>query len=277
MSRLTIIADSHILSSAVACERYHELTHVLHYQPKGLNIAQSRGTHLHNLLYLFYKQKMKKQPFNVCVNAGLRYLRIAGKKMDAEAFMLLSRKYAEYCGYYRSENIQPLAVEKGFSKIIYEDEYFLFIYEGRIDFIGKFPNDPMKYWVDHKTEARKEDLNPNSFQFIGYSWALETNNGLINYIGFQESKGPSEAFRRTIITHKRNLIEEWKQDAINIFFRMAALHIHGIYLKYRTNCKHYSCSPCVFHEVCNETNPRIINAILQKDFVVRDKPWRAWE
>jgi hypothetical protein len=202
---------------------------------------------------------------------------MSGKSWKPEDYMLIARKFAEYCGYYRSENIQPLAVEKGFSKVIYEDAHHLFVYEGRIDFVGKFLNDPIRYWVDHKTESRKEDLNQNSFQFLGYSWALGTTNGLINYIGFQESKGPSEAFRRTIVNHRKDLIEEWREQVINIYFRIANLHRHGYYLKNRTHCKPYACSPCMFHEICDQTNPRKIAALIQEGFDRRKTPWRAWE
>lgn len=277
MSRLTLVLDSHTLSQPLNCERLYELSTIQGLQPTSVNYGQSRGTHIHAALYLYYKAKIEKKSFTECVNRGLRYVKFVGRHMKSEDYLMLMRKYAEYCGYYRNENILPLAVEKGFSKILYEDAHYLFIYEGRIDFVGKFHNDPERYWVDHKSEAQKEDLNSNSFQFLGYSWALNTTNGLINYIGFQESKAPNEAFRRTIVSHKKELIQEWKEEAINYYFRIANLHRHGIYQKNRNHCKRYKCSPCVFSEVCAQTNPRMINALLQKDFVKRIKPWRAWD
>lgn len=277
MSRLILQFDSHTVASYMRCENYYNLSTIQGLQPKGLNFGQFRGTQLHNLLYLFYKSKLKKLPYNQCVNNAMRYLRLIGKTMKSEDFMLLARKFAEYVGYYRSENIQPLAVEKGFSKILYEDQHYLFIYEGRIDFVGKFANDPIHYWVDHKSESRKEDLNPDSFQFLGYSWALGTTNGLINYIGFQESKGPSEAFRRTIVEHKRDLIAEWKEQLINIYFRIARSHDENYFPKNRTQCKPYQCRPCAFFDICHKTNPRMIQAIIEKDFEKRAVPWRAWD
>lgn len=277
MSRLTLTLDSHTLSQITRCENLYNLSTIQGLQPKGQNFGQYRGTQFHNLLYLFYKSKLRKRPYNQCTLDAMRYLRLIGKTMKSEDWMLLSRKFGEYCGYYRNENIQPLAVEKGFSKILYEDMHHLFIYEGRIDFIGKFLNDPLRYWVDHKTESRKEDLNQNSFQFLGYSWALGTTNGLINYIGMQETKGPSDAFRRTIVNHRKDLIEEWKEQTINLYFRLANLHRHGYYTKYRTSCKPYQCRPCDFYEVCNQTNQRKIDAIISTDFAKRDKPWRAWD
>jgi len=259
------------------CEQLYNLASLQHWQGKEVNYGMYKGTHMHNLLYLFYKCKIKKYPFNKCILNALRYLRIAGKKMSADDYMLIARKSSEYFNHYRNENIQPIAVEKGFSKILYEDLHFLFIYEGRIDFIGKFPNDRSVYWVDHKTESRKEDLNPNSFQFLGYSWALNTTNGLINYIGMQESKSPNDAFRRTIVSHRKDLIQEWKEQAITIFFRIAELNYGHTFIKNRTQCKPYACSPCVFHEVCAQTNPRKIQALLEQDFVKRETPWKAWD
>jgi len=259
------------------CERYYDLSVNELLQPKGQNFGQSRGTRFHNLLYLFYKAKIHKKPFEKCCSDSLRYLRILGKYLEAREYMLTARKFAEYCAYYRSENIQPLAVEKGFSKILFENKDYLFIYEGRIDFIGKFMNDSSRYWVDHKTESRKEDLNPNSFQFLGYSWAVGTTNGLINYIGFQDTKGPAEAFRRTIITHRRELLEEWREQAIHIYFRIANLHRHGYYIKNRTQCKPYQCNPCMYADICDQTNPRKISAIIQEGFVRRKTPWKAWD
>jgi hypothetical protein len=259
------------------CETLYNLSTIQGYQLEGLNFGQFRGTQIHNLLYLFYKSKLKKKSYNLCVSNAMRYLRLIGKTMKIEDFLLLSRKFGEYVAYYRNENIQPLAVEKGFSKILYQDAYYLFIYEGRIDFIGRFLNDPLKYWVDHKSESQKEDLNPDSFQFLGYSWALNTSSGLINYIGFQESKSPADAFRRTIVNHPKALIEDWKERAIHIYFRIARTHDQNYYEKNRNQCKPYKCRPCDFNEVCHNTNPRMISALLSKNFVVRKSPWRAWD
>lgn len=259
------------------CEQLYNLASLQHYVAKDVNFAMFKGTHIHNLLYLFYKSKIAKKPFNKCILNSLRYLRLISKSLKGEDYMLVARKSSEYFIHYRNENIQPLAVEKGFSKILYEDTHFLFIYEGRIDFIGKFPNDRATYWVDHKTESRKEDLNPNNFQFLGYSWALNTTNGLINYIGMQESKSPSDAFRRTIVTHRKDLIQEWKEQAITIFFRIAELNFGHSFIKNRTQCKPYACAPCMFHEICGQTNERKIQSLLGQDFVKRDNPWRAWD
>jgi hypothetical protein len=259
------------------CEQEHYFATILGILPKDVNFSQRRGTHMHNLLYLFYKAKIHKKLFDGCTNAGLRYLRMACRKLKAEDFMLLGRKYSEYVVYYRQENIQPIAVEKGFSKILYEDKDHLFIYEGRIDFIGKFPNDPAKFWVDHKTEARKEELNPDSNQFLGYSWALGTTNGLINYIGFQTGKSPDEAFRRTIVTHHKELIAEWHEQTIHAYFRLANLHRHSYYTKNRSQCKPYACQPCMYHELCHQANPRKVAALISQDFEKRATPWKAWD
>jgi hypothetical protein len=259
------------------CEQLYNYTTIQGLQPKGVNFGQSRGTHVHALLYLFYKAKLEKKPYNECVNIAMRYLRFVGKRMKPEDFMLLARKFGEYVGYYRNENITPIAVEVGFSRIIYEDLNYLFIYEGRDDFIGKFHSDPAKYWVDHKSESRKEELNPDSFQFLGYSWALGTRNGLINYIGFQETKGPSEAFRRTIVTHTREQLDEWKEQAISIYFKIAAANANASYIKNRTSCKPYACHACPFLDACRYTNERKINALISQDFTKRLKPWKAWD
>lgn len=277
MSRFVLTLDSHTYSEFLNCEKLHELATINQWQSKSVNFAQSRGTHIHNLLYIFYKMKLRKKPFEKCVKRGLLYLKLIGKQQKIEDWLMLQRKYVEYCGYYRGESIYPLAVEKGFSKVLYEDAHFLFIYEGRIDFVGKFQNDPLRYWVDHKSENQKEDLNPDSNQFIGYSWAMGTTNGLINYIGFQDSKGPSEAFRRTIVTHKREQIEEWKQETIYNYFRLANTYRHGIFTKTRTHCKRYKCRPCAFIEVCRQTNARKIELLLESEFVKREVPWRAWD
>lgn len=277
MPRLTLTLDSQQVSAFADCEMYYNLKFNLQLEKKELKKSLSRGLHLHNLLYLFYTGKLKKQSFDTCLNRGLRYLRMIGKKWPADDFMLMTRKFGEYCAYYRSENIQPLAVEQGFSKVLYEDPWHLFIYEGRIDFVGKFPTDRARYWVDHKSESRKEDLNQCSFQFLGYSWGLNTTNGLINYVGFQESKGPSEAFRRTIVNHSHDIIQGWKEDVIQIYFRIANAKRHGYYVKNRNTCKPYACSQCQFYELCEQTNPRKRDAIIRNDFVTRIKPWRAWE
>ena len=276
MSRTTLALDSHTVSNFMTCEQLYSFSTLKGFQPSGLNFGLSRGTRMHNALYLFYKAKIARKPFKDCVAHGMRYLKWVGRSAAPADFLQLVTKYSSYCGLYRNENIQPLAVEKGFSKILYQDKDYLFVYEGRIDFVGRFHNDPQRYWVDHKTEARKEELNPNSFQFLGYSWAMGTTCGLINYIGFQESLG-LDSFRRTIVNHRRDLIEEWHKQMIDIYFRIARFHNQGHPVKNRKMCKPYMCRPCAFNEVCAQTHPGKIQALLAKDFTVRSRPWKAWD
>lgn len=276
MSQTILTLDSQALNAYGTCEVFYNLSFLQHYKPKSHKPALVRGTHLHNVLYLFYKSKMKKCNYDICVSKGMRYLSIIGKHWPKEEFLLLVQKFSEYCTYYRGETLCPIGLEKGFSKILWQNKDYIFIYEGRIDFVGRFKNDPARFWMDHKSESSKEELNPNSDQFIGYSWALGSlvGNGIINYLGMQKSYKPEDSFRRTSIQHKKEIIQEWKDQTIIKYFKIMDLQRHGIYLKNRHSCKPYRCNLCMYNEICNQTHPAKIQSLLNTDFEIKE--WKAW-
>lgn len=276
-NKLILILDSQQLSGIQSCEYYFDLNFNQQLVPNIERAAFSRGKIIHDLFYLFYKSKINRHPYQYCVQKGLSFLKLKSKSIPQDEWLLLLRKYSEYCTYYRGEQFKPLAVEKGFSKLLYEDLHYQFIYEGRIDLVAKFPSEKYPSWIDHKSESQKEDVNTHSNQFIGYSWALGCTNGIINYIGMQTSKPPNEAFRRTIVTHRKDIISNWVNDTIKWYFKLANCVISKQWLKQRSNCKHYKCSLCIYFDICNQTNPNAKRVIIQKDFKVRETPWKAWD
>lgn len=278
--KTTIIADSHKLSAFERCPRSCYYSYYKHIEQPKPRDAFSKGTLMHDLLYWFYKFKIENRPFESCTKNAIEH---AMSRPVISCWFLVSdidrllilRKFAEYCNYYRKEAIQPVGVEVGFSKTFYEDDSVHFIYEGKIDFIAEVERNRLA-WVDHKTQAFKYDIIGERNQFMGYSWALKYNTGMINFIGLQDSYKPDQAFRRQIVTYKVSLLAEWYETMKRLFFRMALAHEEMAHFdKHRTACEG-KFGLCEFHRVCSETSPNIIDGIITNEYKARPQ-WIPWE
>lgn len=281
MPKTIIHLDSHQLSAFQRCPRSYFLGYKAHKEAKKDKVAFVRGNVMHDLLYHFYSLKIKGEPFEKCVTGAIELCQTGTFKLrwDAligDARILILRKFAEYSKYYRNEILRPVGVEVGFSKIFYEDDMFLFMYEGKIDFIAEIERGRIA-WADHKTQAFKYELIPEVNQFMGYSWALNYNTGLINYIGLQESLPPKDSMRRTICSYTPQLIEEWRKVTLRAFFQIAALRDDVTnYEKHRTGCQIGKFGNCDFLRACHEPSLVVLQGILEREYQQRDI-WIPWE
>lgn len=287
MSRTVVIADSHALSNFQACPRKYSTLFITKITPKADPPTYiTEGTVIHALLSLYYRQRLAGNDYKVAGIEALKFIRedftsddkdiIEAKQLfksfTVELQSLIMQKFLQYIQYYLTDNIHPITTEKGFSKIIYEDSNYLFIYEGRIDLVAREGTD--YYWMDHKKQRRKDPLPHFSNQFLGYSWALNCYKGIINYIGFQESKEPKECFHREIVTHKPSQIEDWKKDIIQTYFEIVRCKANENFPKYRASCQG-KYAQCSFYELCNQTSPLVINHMIKTQFT--EMKWSPWE
>lgn len=276
MSKIIVRFDSHQLSAFQRCPRSYFLNYKMHKEAVKDKSAFLKGNAGHDMLYHYYSLKIKKEPFEKCVAGGIELSKASWEKLLGEERVLILTKYAQYCNYYRSEAIKPVGVEVGFSKVFFEDSSFLFIYEGKIDFVAEIERGRTA-WVDHKTQAFKYDLIAEVNQFMGYCWAVGYNTGMINYIGLQSSYKPEDAFRRQICSYKKGLIDEWYQVTLRAFYQMAHLgESIGNFEKHRTGCQIGKFGNCDYLRVCQETSPVIIQRILHQEYRDREV-WSPWE
>ena len=285
----TLILDSQQLSGAQTCAYYYNrafnqsLIHIGELKP-----ALSKGTFMHDLLYIYYKcringysrDRAEKTAIRLFwwnrykINDTPRNKKIARCPVfDPNDHVLLKSKFLTYTNWYQNDGWRPIKAEIGFSKVLYESRDYLFIYEGRIDLLVEFARDLM--WVDHKTQGRKEDLVHERNQFLGYGFATGQTLGIINYLGWQTSLPINECFRRTPVSLSQSLIDEWKEMTIQWYFEILRWEANGIYLKNRHSCsgRYGNCS---FIDLCKQTSKNRIETLIQRDFEVRKK-WTAWE
>lgn len=164
-------------------------------------------------------------------------------------------------------------IEKGFSLKIFESPEYLFVLEGRIDFIGKSA-DGTSLWMDHKFQFRKHDLYSKSIQFRNYALASGLNIGVVNYIRLTD-KIDQSTFVRQPISFSNHEMKNWRQELIEIYIKIARQVASGEYPKNRNSCAGMWGRPCQFVPLCEEYNLETRAAIQKTQFVPR-KEWRPW-
>ncbi len=174
-------------------------------------------------------------------------------------------------------------IEKGFSYKLYETNEYLFVLEGRIDFMGE-AHDGTPLWMDHKFQFRKHQLYAKSIQFKNYSLATGLNLAVINYIRLTE-KIDKETFVRQPLSFSSMEMRHWKQELTDLYVTIAKTVADPHYylsegLTYARSQNRSSCGgawgkACQYAPMCEEYNPQIREAVKRRDFMPR-KEWRPW-
>src|SRR5204862_6305778 len=68
--------------------------------------------------------------------------------------------------------------------------------------------------VDHKSSSRRGTPSGLDNQFLGYCWALDVNNLVINKIGFQKTLKNEDKFERHVKSYSKELLDEWRVNSI---------------------------------------------------------------
>jgi len=174
-------------------------------------------------------------------------------------------------------------IEKGFSYKLFESNEYLFVLEGRVDFMGE-AQDGTLLWMDHKFQFRKHNLYAKSIQFKNYSLATGLNLAVINYIRLTE-KVDKETFVRQPLSFSSLEMRYWKQELTDLYVSIAKTIADPFYylnesLTYAHSQNRSSCGgawgrTCQYAPLCEEYNPQIRAAVQKRDFMPR-KEWRPW-
>lgn len=183
----------------------------------------------------------------------------------------------------KTGDIIPLdadSVEVGFSEVIYEDDDYLFILEGKIDVVGTIQR--QKVILDHKWQDRARRLYKQSIQFKNYCLVTDVDTMVINYIRMAE-KVDQDTFVRDISSFSRLDLRSWKTELINIFHRII------LFQKMLTmNCADESMQThnwascggkfgyqCEFTQLCEQQFIPVQELMKQTQY--KQKPiWRPW-
>ena len=167
---------------------------------------------------------------------------------------------------------EPL-IEKGFSYKLFESYEYLFVLEGRIDFMG-YAKDGTLIFMDHKFQLREHLLYERNVQFLNYALATGLNLGVINYIRLHD-KVQVKTFVRQPLSFSSLRLYHWKQELIEKYVEIAKAIRTDSFPQNWGSCSGQWGRPCMFTPLCNEYNTSSREAIRQRDFTTK-AIWRPW-
>lgn len=282
MPKQVIMLDSQLLNEFQSCQAKFYYNFIMNVRPLYKPEAFDKGDLLHHMLKFHYKMlkhnqlvrannleadKVRIIPYSeivdICTEKAEKHL----LKLDLDVGLghEVIKTYKQYAEYYEADTWQILEVEKPFAKVLYDSEELKIVYCGIIDLLTHVAI------IDHKSSSRKGNVSILSNQFMGYSWALNVNNVVINKIGFQKTLKPEEKFERPTASYAPDIINEWKNNTIEVAQEMfAALQNvpHMMNRRNYTSCDKYS--GCIFQKVCS-TKAEAREFIISRDYKIVDQ------
>jgi len=278
--RFVLELNSHALSYFQNCEMRYKYSNVDLLVQREEYYPFKRGAGIARYLAIWYLAKKK----NYSAEKMKRLEWFLFKRMAASS-AFINTKYSEddrmdiaarvkaYFNKYRTENYPIIAVEEGFSKILFENKDVLFVYSGRPDLVvdfGKFGIGP----IDHKTESRESNIAPFNNQFVGYCWALGANFGLVNYIGLQKDFKDDSVLRRKAFSFTNAQIAKWRNDTISWYNRIMKSIVSKNYTR-SWNCEG-KYGTCLYHNICISGSPKEELIKIKRDFKTSERVYRSW-
>lgn len=256
-AKKTVIITSSSANSVQNCpQRYdYEINQQLCLPNKG--VALEKGDLFHLFLESYYKglylnaspdMNGKKIPLNEIVNNAILKVREKTVEMhlESEDTEEVIKTAKDYVLFYQNDGWTPIAVEQKFSVVIYEDETFRIIFEGKVDLVANTAQQNINLIVDHKTGKRNIQPSKLSTQFQGYALALEYSNVMVNKINWV--KYPNNRFHRYLLSYDKSLLEEFRNDLIYWSFEIIKHSSNNYFPRNRTSCDKYS--GCPFKLLC---------------------------
>lgn len=285
----TLMIDSQILNTyqSCTCKTYYQFVRNI----RGLfkETALDKGGLLHEIMkyhYEFIKYNQshiydgsvgeqfqgKEITYQQIIQTSIKKAQdyVLNSDLDVKTCEEVINTYQEYAQYYVNDNWEIVSVENPFAKVIYEDEDLKIVYCGIVDLVTT------KAIVDHKSSSRRGNPTGLSNQFMGYAWAFNLNNVVINKIGFQKTLSAQEKFERHTKSYPQDLIDEWKANAIRVakdLFLDLQNQEQMVAKKNFTSCDKYS--GCLYEKICGTQN-EAREFIIGKDYMIGE-PWNPAE
>jgi hypothetical protein len=184
-----------------------------------------------------------------------------------------------------------LAVEQGFSTLLYEDEDRRYILEGVIDVLSRETQTGLTV-TDHKTQSRFYDKYEYCHQALNYLSFTGADYFRYNYIGLQDKEGPN-TFRRVIFKPVEGMLGQWKKDVLRTFHSLYGMikdigyeDIFGAsklvqigmgpnFPRRRAAC-HTQFGNCQFHRICETPDDHPLLPNVYTAYKEKEDRWRAW-
>lgn len=274
------VIDSQILNTIQDCARKTNLSFGSRsLEPVVKPDYFEKGDLLHQMLAQYYKLRKNRQNWSknnkthadivqICIKVG----RLAAVSMSLEVDVVeeVINAFWQYCTYTANDGWDNIvSIEEVASKILYEDDAIIILYQGKIDLSISITNCNLLP-VDHKSSSRRGKPHHLSNQFQGYCWLLGVNNIIINKIGFQKTLKDNEKFERHTLSYSPDLLEEWRENSI-FWIRQYISYTEANYFPTNyTSCDKYS--GCIFEQTCRQSK-EVREYKLTQLFTERKEKW----
>jgi hypothetical protein len=185
-----------------------------------------------------------------------------------------------------------IAVEKGFSTLLYESTERRYILEGTIDLVTIERSTGLTI-TDHKTQSRFYDKYAYNHQAMNYLSFTQADYFRYNYIGLQDKQNEN-TFRRPIWKCPPGMLGQWQRDVRKTF---DMVHDQLIKLNWlRSDDNYISLQPedigafarsratcdgkfgiCQFHKICEvPDNSKWQPIVIESAYKPKEEKWKAW-
>lgn len=277
-----VVLDSQILTSIQNCHELTNLTFLQNWRPNETPEPFEKGDLGHVILQNYYSVLQLQQETGATVDRlklirdSIQLARIKSVGMDlpdSEVSRLLNI-YEGYFDYYQNEDFKIIAVERAFTKLLYEDDELAIYYEGVTDLMYDSTM-TKKTVMDHKTKGKQYSHTERDNQFIGYAWAYDTNWAVVNGIGLQKDPKtkPQDRYKRQVLSIPDALKEQWKENAVYSVRRfLEDVKANKFHMSF-SFCKAWG--GCLHHDTCNAIDPEIKRSVLMRKFY-KGKDWSPY-
>ena len=266
--KITIRISPSTLDSAQKCWRYFYFTKVLNLEPIERNYRLDKGSFIHLLLECYYTSIKNGNSKSIAYNETILKARDQGLKLNLENSDTeeVIKAFTSYHNAYIHDNWKPLFVEQPFSYVLYEDDKYIILLEGKIDLVAIIPpHEENVIIIDHKSGEQNRDTGPLSNQFEGYCIAFDRQEVVRNFIGFQ--KDENRRFARSIKSYNEEMLAESKEQMILWAFEIYN-KLSQPMNKYTYPVNRKSCPFCEFQNVCTK-GPSDREFVLTNNYQVR--------
>lgn len=285
MNRITIRADNSQIKEFVYCPRSWYYKYILNLRPKGpMSPYLDKGTIFHHLVDFYYNAigsgMTADDAYKYTIDLFKRKLKAKEIPTDLsreELIFMASRFYNYYAHYSISGDYMPLIingkpqVEIGFSIVILDNKYFLFVLEGKIDLITQ-----SWFFVDHKTQAKRYDHYNYDPQWLTYGIATGCTKVVVNYVGLQQ-KLDVDTFRRVPFSFTKEKLDQYKEYLQGQFFKMANCIQNQSFPTEYANCGNKYNKVCEYHRIDESVDPSERKLNLLAFYTNNTPKWEPWK
>jgi len=268
-----LILNSHSFSD-YSCPQKYKLVNIDNLRPLKTKESFYKGTIWALFLEVHY-EKIKTNSNVDVLTEVLAKANEAGLNLTLPEALVF---YTVYFGYlpawqHFDYRWKVVATESGFSKVLYEDDENVVLYEGRPDLVVL--QDGVLTIVDHKTRSLKSNIPPYNNQVLGYCWGTGARHFTYNYTTWNLEGRCEYSFERESFRIPVNLIKDWEVNAISLAKRILA---DTEYPKVFDQCnKSFRglYGSCPYIPLCTTVSPKHNKYIREKRYIVGEdrKSW----